>query len=164
MTESPLELLMACHARIRRYCGGLQALCEVEPGDPRVEATAQSCHRYFGEALHLHAQDEDSSLLPRLQGHLSAPQLEVARQLREQHGMLDAQTPGVLQALSQIAGLSLAERRAVFEPYWTLLLAHIHLEEEWLFPSISKMSQEEQGQIVVEIRARRTQDQQQAPQ
>lgn len=155
MTETPTELLMACHARIRRFVGGLQALCEVEPGDPRVEATAQACHRYFGEALHLHAQDEDDSLLPRLQGHLSAPQLEVAKQLTEQHGMLDSRTPGVLQALSQIAGLSLAQRRAVFEPYWTLLLAHIHLEEEWLFDAISKLSQEEQDQIVVEIRARR---------
>lgn len=155
MTETPFELLIACHARIRRFVGGLQALCEVEPGDPRVEATAKACHRYFGEALHLHAQDEDDSLLPRLQGHLSAPELEVAKQITEQHGMLDGQTPGVLRALSEITGLSLAERLVVFEPYWTLLLAHIHLEEEWLFDSISKLSQEEQDQIVVEIRGRR---------
>lgn len=155
MTERPVDLLMACHARIRRYCGGLQALCEVEPGDPRVQATAQACHRYFGEALHLHGQDEDSSVFPRLQPHLDARQRVVVAELSEQHLIMDASTPSVLESLSQIADLDQGQVRAVFEPYWTLLLAHIAREEEVLFPALTQLTVTQQLEIVSEIRGRR---------
>jgi hemerythrin-like domain-containing protein len=155
MTETPRDLLLACHGRIRRYCGGLQALCEVEPGDSRIEATAQSCHRYFGEALHLHAEDEDSSVLPRLAPHLSPDQVLVGAELGKQHVEINNRTPAVLDALLQVASLSQEQQRATFEPYWTLLLAHIELEEQELFQSLSKLSEQEQSRIVLEIRGRR---------
>lgn len=155
MAERPLELLLACHARIRRYCGGLQALCEVEPGDPRIYTTAQACQRYFGEALALHGADEDSSVLPRLRPHLSDAQLELAQTLSAQHAEIDALTPGVLAALTEISELDAAQRRARFEPFWALLLTHIELEESRLFSALDQLSAAEDQAIVREIRGRR---------
>lgn len=155
MQERPFDLLMACHARIRRYCGGLEALCEVEPGDPREAATAQACQRYFQDALHLHGADEDNSVAPRLGPHLSPGQRELAATLRAQHLEIDARTPMVLSVLEELSVHPPAARRAVFAPFWGLLLSHIDQEERHMFPALNALSESEQAEIVAEIRARR---------
>ena len=62
-------LLLDCHERIRAFTAMASRLAA--PGDPGPDAirdAAARVHRYFAEALPLHAQDEEESLAPRLRG------------------------------------------------------------------------------------------------
>ena len=46
---SPLQALLDCHERIRRFCGGMLLLCEqTDPDDPRVVNTAERVARLVG--------------------------------------------------------------------------------------------------------------------
>lgn len=153
----PVSMLMECHERIRRFSGGLTRLAALS--DRRGAAavnTARLCARYFGEALPLHARDEDESLVPRLadRPELSAPLAEMQAQHRE----IEAMIPAVVGALERIAGgePAPADLPALLERFVALLDAHITAEEALIFPACAGLSAEVQAEIVREIRARRS--------
>lgn len=155
-----LELLLACHARIRRF-SRLALTLGARPELPaaEVKATAAQCLRYFTEALPLHVRDEEDSLWPRLAGQSAALDATMA-QMRAQH-------------FSHVVRLDALERalRAVFErpndPALHRQLAaaastvetdfddHLRLEETELFPSLETLLPEVREAIVEELRHRR---------
>jgi len=156
-SDAPLDLLMACHERIRRYLGGVDALIAVnDPLDPRCPPTAAACARYFREGLPLHGQDEDLSLTPRLLAHgVDASVREALHQMREEHVAMDGGLPEVLALLDAAAR---GEAAALVEPQrWLseLLLSHIAAEEAAIFPAIALLPPDELAAITREIRARR---------
>ncbi len=152
----PVSMLMECHERIRRFSGGLTRLAALSDrsGEAAVN-TARLCARYFGEALPLHAQDEDESLVPRLshRPELSAPLAE----MQEQHRQIEAMIPAVVSALERIAGKDAApaDLPELLARFVALLSAHITAEEALIFPACADLSASAQAEIVSEIRARR---------
>src|SRR5690606_25886197 len=77
--QSLLELLTACHERIRRFTAMAVALTEPSAQSrPPSEVTdaADGVRRYLAVALPLHAADEELSITPRLRAR--APSLAPA--------------------------------------------------------------------------------------
>ncbi|WP_437681804.1 hemerythrin domain-containing protein [Sorangium sp. So ce131] len=159
-----VDLLLACHQRIRRFTAAALRLpgAEGAPADEVVE-TAAALRRYFTVALPAHAADEDYSVRPRLLD-AGAP-AEVRDALAEaaaQHEAIDAviaelaadwrrvaDAPARLKELSSTLG----ERAARLD---VLFGAHLALEERTIFPAARRaLSSGVQRQILDEMRARR---------
>src|SRR5512137_2777551 len=81
-----VDLLLECHVRIRAFLGMARRLGEARGEAPAALAdAARQVHRYFAEALPLHARDEEESLAPRLRGLDPGLDRELAAMARE-HG------------------------------------------------------------------------------
>jgi hypothetical protein len=109
----PTTLLMECHGRIRQFCGGLTALAalgEAELRQPAAVNTAAQCARYFREALPLHAQDEDESVLPWLKEQ--AVLQPVLATMQQEHRQFEVLIPDVVAVLE-------TARRASWTPSCT---------------------------------------------
>ena len=71
--DEPLEILRACHERVRRMVEMLIMLREhlrEHGADQRAIVSAGTIRQYFQEAWPRHLQDEELDLLPRLQARL----------------------------------------------------------------------------------------------
>ncbi|HJN74590.1 MAG TPA: hemerythrin domain-containing protein [Myxococcota bacterium] len=157
--EEPLDLLMACHARIRRYLGGIEALLAFPDwSDPRAIATARDCAHYFREALPLHAEDEDASVAPRLLRLGLGPELAATlRRLADEHHAIDTGCLSVVAALDSVVagGPRTSALQAASRPFATLLRSHLEVEERSVFVFLDRLPDAERPVIVAEIRARR---------
>lgn len=159
--ESLVELLLACHTRIRRFAR-LAFTVGARPELPAAEVkeAAAQCLRYFSEALPLHVRDEEDSLWPRLAGR--SPTLDaVMAQMRAQHfghgvrlEALDSALEAVMQQpnepnLHRQLAVAASALETDFED-------HLRLEETELFPFLAEaLPAEVQQTIVAELRARR---------
>lgn len=94
--NQPLELLKACHEKIRFHLDLLIRLCEYlknNPVDTDALETAKQIHRYFSSSAKLHHEDEDENLFPVL---LSKPDIpakarDLINQLQQEHISLNKQ-------------------------------------------------------------------------
>src|SRR3569832_2824179 len=67
-SESAVDLLVACHDRIRNFTGMVQKLAHAEGAEAdEIRTAASSAHRYFAVALPLHEADEEESMRPRME-------------------------------------------------------------------------------------------------
>ena len=157
-----VELLEACHQRIRHFIG----LCRevARRGDVPGAEVARACAdaaRYFREALPLHVADEEESIFPRLLGSSAAVDDALATWRRE-HAQQEEQVVLLLRALEQVRRRPLDERSrgrlaAIALPLEAELEEHLLLEESTIFPVIRDfLSKEAQRSIVDELRARRS--------
>lgn len=67
--DEPLELWLACHERVQRFCLLLERLrqyIEEHGADMEATSSATSIRRYFNEAAPRHHADEEIDLFPRL--------------------------------------------------------------------------------------------------
>lgn len=152
-------MLLACHARIRKFVRlafTLGARLELDPGEEGVQ-----CLRYFTEAFPLHVRDEEDSLLPRLEGRSGSLDVALA-QMRAQHFEHERNVAELISALratlespnNHPTRRRLALIAATLE---TDLEAHLVLEETNLFPLINRaLSPPVRRVIVSELRARRS--------
>ena len=156
-----IDLLLECHGRIRTFVTMARATGESQGREAHelVDACAR-VERYFTEALPLHVQDEEESLLPRLQGRRA----DVDRALASMHAQHEAHRP-LLEAMLGAAG---ALRQSPGDPALLASLAgaarrleldfqkHLDLEENLLFPAARELLEEaERADILGELRARR---------
>lgn len=151
--------LLACHERIRNFVALAVKAGSTAGRDEEVIEACAAVERYFERALPLHVQDEEQSILPRLQGR----RIEVDTALRTMEDQHRAQGPLIDDLLAasrsvrrspggaagrerlRVAAVQLA---AEFEP-------HLAIEERIIFPAISLLGAEAQAQIRDEQRARR---------
>ncbi len=158
--ERLVDLLLECHERLRQHLQLAVALGTRDdvPASEVVE-TCLRCERYFKQALPLHIQDEEQSILPRLQGRdaLVDYALEVMEREHSEHAPLIA----LQKALRGLRGAPEdAARRddllAAAEPVARGFADHLRKEEEIIFPAIETLlSRDTQALIVGELRARR---------
>jgi len=135
-----LGLLQACHGRIRHFLALAATLGQdtEHPAGQVAEACAAT-RRYFTEALPLHVADEELSLAPRLRGW--SPVIDAALAARSE----DATAADGRRALA-----------AVLPALTASLEAHLHAEEQVVFPALRHaMSADERRQVIAELRARR---------
>jgi iron-sulfur cluster repair protein YtfE (RIC family) len=155
-------MILECHERIRSFSALARRLAEAEGAAPaEVKEAAHSIRRYFSEALPLHVQDEEQTLVPRLRGKESAldaaldemcgehtahePSLSSLLQLCERLENEPGALPAVRQELTQIA--EALERE---------FHAHLDNEERQILPAVTRLlSLEEQALMIDELRARR---------
>jgi iron-sulfur cluster repair protein YtfE (RIC family) len=155
-------LLLECHGRIRSFVALAGALASGEGSHPEdVADTAARVARYFGEALALHAEDEEASILPRLAGK----DRDVDAALVTMHRDHARHGPAVDRVVA-LCTLLAAEpsRRAELAPALTAAVraldghfaSHLASEEEIVFPAVRRyLSARAQGDVVRELRSRR---------
>ena len=167
--DDVVALLLACHQRIRAFVhlAGEIGRRDVLPGSPEVTAVidaCQRCERYFTEALPLHVEDEEQSLLPRLRGlrHEIDDALAAMHAQHREHEPLLHALLGALRAVRADPGErrhrtrlqdAAAQLAAAFDE-------HLAIEEHIIFPAVrSELPGEVQARMIDELRARRRQRQ-----
>ena len=152
------EMLVDCHARIRKFCALAKRLAQGGPTEQIRDAAAQ-LRRYFGIALPLHIRDEDESLRPRLErlgDRAIAPALDA---MTHEHVAVDVALAELLEQWDAIAREpSDARCFATYKPSVWLdrhLLAHLHDEETRIFPALERLPRAQWDAIVREMKARR---------
>ncbi len=156
-----VDLLLACHGRIRSFLGLAIAIGEHTTASlSDITESAARVERYFSVALPLHVQDEEESVLPRLEGR--SPQLDAdLERMQSQHDAHLAPLRAMLTTCrylgaapeSETLRTNLAEFarrvRTEFEP-------HLDAEERIIFPAlITFVSMDERAAMVRELRERR---------
>lgn len=167
--DDAIDLLVACHARIRRFKALALRLGSPEGrAAPAAEVTeaARTLIAYFSRALPLHAQDEDESLAPRLRAAATVARgSEVSESLARmtaEHGPLEAAIAALVPLWSrlvtgpgEIAAMlpELGAAAATMDGLWT---PHLAAEEAVIFPAArALLSGDELEGVSREVRARR---------
>jgi iron-sulfur cluster repair protein YtfE (RIC family) len=157
-----VELLLACHDRIRSFAELAVRLAEATrvPADELRDA-AQRVRRYFVEALPLHVADEEQTVLPRLRGRDAA----VDAALDAMHAEHLAHEPHLVALVATCHALALQpsrhdELRPTLETSAAALhrdfLTHLAGEEAIVFPAIERwIDAAERTAMLAELRARR---------
>ena len=156
------ELLLECHGRIRAFRATARRVAQAtDPAPAEVADAARAVHRYFTEALPLHAEDEERSILPRLRGRqagLDAALATMAAEHREHQGPLD-ELRALCAALTAAPG-----RHAELSPALLAVVdwlerhfeAHLAAEEALVLPAMRRwLDPGEDAAIVAELRQRR---------
>lgn len=161
--EDLVELLLACHQRIRSFGAlALRLGGEEELSAAELTEGCQRVARYFAEALPLHVRDEEEGLIPQLRGRdLGLDQaLEQMASEHRQHAPLLAELHRALTPVAGLPGPSDRAFRAEISRVAELLVPelehHLVQEERLIFPAIHRLlSPEVQQRLILELRARR---------
>ena len=141
--DEPMEMLLACHDRVRRSLDLLRRLAE-RVAEGRVDADVQSAAtdvlRYFDLAAPHHHEDEERHVFPCVLAHTpDAAVRDAVARLREDHVAMAALWAALREPLAALAaghasafGAPQAELAARFR---ALYEAHARTEEGLVFPA-----------------------------
>lgn len=160
-SEDLVDLLLACHGRIRSFVALAIAIGErADATDDDVAQASASVHRYFSIALPLHVEDEELGILSRLHGR--SPEVDAALdRMCDEHDRHTAPLRRLLALCTalQVEPGDLAARAALADVAGELATEfgpHLKAEETIVFPAIAALlSADEQRAVVRELRARR---------
>jgi iron-sulfur cluster repair protein YtfE (RIC family) len=156
-----VDLLLACHERIRRFVGAARQVGEqlAAPHDQIVEVCRQ-VERYVTESLPLHVADEEQSILPRLCGRAADVDRALAT-MADQHARHELPLAALVRAVAAV-GQSPDDKRlreplaAAARDLEREFAEHLALEESIIFPAIRRLlAADVQAQIAAELRHRR---------
>ena len=160
--EGIAELLLECHQRIRSFVDLAVRLAEVKDApDAQIRDAARQVLRYFEEALPLHVQDEEQSVLPRLRGRDERVDAALEK-MREEHASHQAHLEDLKRICRALAetpeshselSAPLAQVAAALSRDFEV---HLRGEEETVIPAIGRLiSAKEQANMILELRERR---------
>jgi iron-sulfur cluster repair protein YtfE (RIC family) len=157
-----VDLLLDCHERIRAFLAMAGRVATAGAADESgIRDAAERVHRYFTQALPLHAKDEEESLLPRLRGRDPAVDAELEAMARE-HREHERPLRTLVDACEVIARDPARhpevapELAAATEELERHFAAHLRREEEVIFPALRRLlDARADSEIVTELRARR---------
>ncbi|ESJ21456.1 hemerythrin [Cupriavidus sp. HPC(L)] len=135
--DSPIELLIACHDKIRRFaslCGRLAEHTARHGADDQARTAAAGIVRYFTVAAPLHHDDEEQDLFPALRALGDEALTSAMRALEHDHDALDAlwdQARPWLEAVQQGSAGAAPQALAQFAAAY---LRHVEREEHEIFP------------------------------
>ncbi len=159
-----VDMLTACHSRIRNFTGIAGRLAEVQgAAGPEIANAAAAVHRYYSVALPLHEADENESVYPRLRQILTlAEEQRAVEDMVEQHGPLNEVIRRLLprwdelrNSPEKLAGYAaqLREDSRRLQQLWD---EHLALEEKIVFPLIrERLSEAALRDIHGEMKRRR---------
>jgi len=146
-TEAPLEMLAACHIRIKSQCKTLQRLSRHLPrhgSDTQAQQAAHNILRYFDTAAVHHHEDEEDDLFPVLleiaQDDDVAILKELTEKLRAEHREMEAHWQALRKPLMVIAQgqpATLSPHRV--DQFIQAYHQHIALEEAELLPMAQRL-------------------------
>lgn len=149
--DHPLEMLHACHGKIKRQLNTLQKLAThlpVHGCDQQVKQAAQGILRYFDTAGQFHHQDEEENLFPTLLALDVAEKAQVQAlvdNLLAQHVVMFAawdEVRAVLVKLAEAVNTPLPD--ALVEKLVASYTPHIAFEEAELLPLAARLLSPEQ--------------------
>lgn len=146
-TEVPLEMLAACHGRIRHQCNVLRRLAahlETAGNDAEARSAATAIVRYFDTAAPDHHADEEEDLFPALLESVGGSDAvcirDMIQRLDREHRRLEAAWAHLRQILLRIAaGESAALPQRDVDAFVNPYLAHIQLEDDELLPMANRL-------------------------
>lgn len=162
--EAPLEILAACHERIRHQCATLRRLVPHlarHGADARARTAATSVMRCFDASVKDHHADEEESLFPALIESMAGSDAvclrELTRGLTAEHRALEAAWQLVRDALVRVAAAESAFLATDdVEVLVNLYQGHIAREESELLPMAERLlSDDDLAQIGRAMRERR---------
>lgn len=154
-------LLLECHERIRSF---VRMAAEIgRRGDlthAEVVEGCDACTRYFTQAFPLHVEDEEQSVLPRLEGCDAAldAALEEMQAEHESHLPLLASLLEDLRVVKEDPGAATTRARlhATATQLAEAFERHLSREEQVIFPALrARWTQETEAEAMRELRARR---------
>ncbi len=151
--DEPLELWLACHERVQRFCLLLERLrqyIEEHGADMEAASSATSIRRYFNEAAPRHHADEEIDLFPRLLRRLAGQSTAVdatdaARvrtaidTLTAEHRANETLWTALDATLSQIErGVAARLDAGQVDTFGRTYRQHIELEESLVMPALRR--------------------------
>lgn len=158
--EDPLELLKACHDKVRRFAALVPRLREhlARHGpDAQAQEAARSILRYFEVAAPLHHDDEEQDLFPALRALGHPPLNRHMDELQAEHGDLSGlwqQVRPWLQATTDGQTLACPDAAESFAQRYP---AHAQREEDDVYPAAVGLDEASLRRISAAMVARRTQ-------
>ena len=156
--ERPLELLFACHERVRRFtatAGRLAAHVRTHGADAEAREAANNVLRYFDLALPNHHADEEEDVFPALRRLGDAGLDQAMDELLAQHERLGGAWREVRPWLAEIAAGQATEPPAVLPAFVADYPAHAEFEERRVFSALSRLPADVIDAIAQCMRARR---------
>jgi hemerythrin-like domain-containing protein len=157
-----VQLLLDCHGRIRHFAALARVLGETPAlSADAVRDAAFRVRRYFGEALPLHVEDEEESVLPRLLGREPALDEALERMSAEHaaHAPLLAEVLRCCRELERAPERHEALRAGLARDAVALereFATHLETEEALILPAIGRLLDADvRAALVRELRARR---------
>ena len=158
--ERPLELLFACHEKVRRFttmAGQLAAHIQEGGVDAEARQAATNILRYFDLALPNHHADEEEDVFPALRGLGDVGLNDAMNTLSFEHNALDERWQSSISpwlrriAQGDDAGAAPPELAQFILDY----LAHADREEREVFSAIERLSADVVEAVAQRMRARR---------
>lgn len=145
--EAPLEMLLACHGRIRSQCATLLRIrshVAAEGADASARTAARNVIRYFDTSAHHHHEDEERDLFPALLESMAGSDpvciRELTSALADDHRRLDELWGGVRTWLVAVhGGKAPPPDDAAIEGFVELYERHAVREENELFPMAERL-------------------------
>lgn len=157
--ERPLELLYACHEKVRHFTDlALRLADHIEKtgADEAARDAATAILRYFDKALPLHHADEEEDVFPALLSLSEADLVQSIQKILNEHSVLDAQWQRIAPWLRRIAeGKNAGERPAILEDFVQAYARHAASEEADIFSHITHLPTATVDAIGQRMRARR---------
>lgn len=129
--EDPLEMLYACHGKVKRFTKEISALGAYlsEKGcDAVAQQSAAGIIRYFTQAAPLHHADEEQDFFPELLKY--APEQKIyVDELNHQHDQLEACWQEIRPILQSVVEGSVHWNAVLAERFVTGYAQHIEIEE-----------------------------------
>jgi len=152
-SDEPLDLLVACHVRLRHFSALALALATREDLD--AQQIADGCERvlkYFEVALPLHEADEEESVTKAVRAIATAAEIAALEQMRNQHELLHDVLAELFPRWRKMepSGTEAHARRLA-----SVLEMHLDLEEKTIFPMLARLPDAERKRVASEFRARR---------
>jgi iron-sulfur cluster repair protein YtfE (RIC family) len=162
--EDALDLLTACHLRIRRFAEAAVKLAHAQSASPEeIRQSANGIYRYLSVSLPLHESDEEDTLRPRLDA-LGGERIRHALiAMHDQHQAIDELIERLLPLLLLVEHNPSAihdagrEMCSLTEALREIFEAHLKLEEEVIFPVIPALPENQRAAMLTEMRQRRQQ-------
>ncbi len=141
--DHPLEMLRACHGRIRAQCATLRKLHRHLPRhccDAQARQAAQAILRYFDTAGRHHHGDEEQDLFPALLATSSDEARDLVSRLLHEHEGMEAAWQRLHPLLKEIAdGNAATLGEGTVEDFIGAYERHIELENGSLLPLAARL-------------------------
>lgn len=162
-TRDVVDLLAACHARIRRFLDIAARIARERATADEVRAAADDVRRYFEVAFTLHVTDEDEVIAPAL-ASAGADVTRALADMQHDHAAHAAAVAALIAACAHAtrepdqpeawaSALAAAERELS-----TRLAPHLELEERVVFPALAALPAGTRDAIAHAMRERRHSD------
>lgn len=144
--DDPIELLLACHDKVRRFTTlslRLRDHVERDGADAQAADAAQSILRYFDLAAPLHHDDEDLDLFPALKTLGHAELNTRIDEISAQHDTLGGLWHSLRPWLIALTEGRLSATPPHIEAFARDYQAHAHHEESDLYPWARQLTPEQ---------------------
>jgi hemerythrin-like domain-containing protein len=157
--DDPIELLLACHEKVRRFADltvRLRDHVARHGADKQAQEAAQSILRYFNIAAPLHHDDEEQDLFPALRSRgIHSLNLAIDR-LATEHLALSKLWTGVQGWLEDVRQGAAQAAPSTLDEFAQTYKAHAQREEDEVYPAASQLTATQRQHISAAMVRRRT--------